>query len=323
MSIPSDNQAGRSPETAAAISVVVPVFNNAGSLDILFAQLSEFEARLAGLDLRLDLIFVDDGSSDGSYDKLLDIKQRRPDTKLIKLTRNFGAVRAGRAGLRHAEGDAVSIVAADLQDSLEKLGEMVERWRAGAKFVICVRSERDDPLVSRAFAALYYRVLNLLVMRDYPRSGFDLMLLDRSMLPYLLQSGPLVAPQLTAYWLGFAPTVVSAKRPARAHGRSSWTFSKRLKLFVDTITSFSVAPIRFLSAIGLITALASLAYGGFIFINALLGNLAVPGFATLVVLISFFSGLILLMLGMIGEYLWRIFAALDDRPESVIEETRF
>jgi polyisoprenyl-phosphate glycosyltransferase len=306
-----------------AISVIVPVFNNANSLDILFAQISEFESRLSDMGLGLDLIFVDDGSSDGSYAKLLEIKQHRPDTKLIKLTRNFGAVRAARAGLRHAEGDALTLLAADLQDSLEKVGEMVERWQAGARFVICVRSERHDPLLSRAFAALYYRILNRLVMRDYPRSGFDLMLVDKAMLPHLLQGGPLVAPQLTAFWLGFAPTIITAERPPRPHGRSSWTFSKRLKLFVDTITSFSVAPIRFLSAIGLITALVSLAYGAYIFISAMLGNFEVQGFATLAVLISFFSGLILLMLGIIGEYLWRIFAALDERPESVIEETRF
>lgn len=307
--------------TGAIVSVVVPVFNNASSLEPLFEQLLAFERDLGEKGLGLELIFVDDGSSDGSYAKLQSINERRPATKLIKLTRNFGAVRASRAGLRFAEGDAITILAADLQDSLEKLAEMVERWRTGAKFVICVRSERHDPLLSRAFAALYYRILNRLVMRDYPRSGFDLMLIDKAILPYLLQGGPLVAPQLTAYWLGFAPTVITAVRPARPHGRSSWTFSKRLKLFVDTITSFSVAPIRFLSAIGMLTALASLVYGAYILINALLGNLAVPGFATLVVLISFFSGLILLMLGIIGEYLWRIFAALDDRPESVIEET--
>jgi polyisoprenyl-phosphate glycosyltransferase len=318
----NDKQQRRPSEENAAISVVVPVFNNAESLNTLFAQMSEFETGLADKGLRLDLIFVDDGSSDGSYTKLLEIKERRPDTKLIKLTRNFGAVRAVRAGLRHAEGDALTLLAADLQDSLEKVAEMVECWQAGTKFVICVRSERHDPLLSRAFAALYYRILNRLVMRDYPKSGFDLMLLDKTMLPYLLQGGPLVAPQLTAYWLGFTPTVISAERPPRPHGRSSWTFSKRLKLFVDTITSFSVAPIRFLSAIGLITALISLAYGSYIFVSALLGNFEIPGFATLAILISFFSGLILLMLGIIGEYLWRIFAALDDRPESVIEETR-
>ncbi len=304
----------------SAISVVIPVFNNSESLDTLFSQITDFETLLTDRDLGLDLIFVDDGSSDGSYEKLLAINERRSGTKVIKLTRNFGAVRAGRAGLRHAGGDAISLVAADLQDSLEKLAEMVERWQAGAKFVICVRSERNDPLLSRAFAALYYRILNRLVMRDYPKSGFDLMLVDKTLLPYLLQGGPLVAPQLTAYWLGFEPTVISAKRPARPHGRSSWTFSKRLKLFVDTITSFSVAPIRFISAIGLLAALASLTYGAYIFVSALLGNFEVPGFATLVVLISFFSGLILLMLGMIGEYLWRIFSALDHRPESVIEE---
>jgi len=305
----------------ATISIVVPVFNNEASLNTLFEQLLAFEAGLEKKGLGLDLIFVDDGSRDGSYAKLKEIYECRPVTKLIKLTRNFGAIPAGRAGLRHAEGDAVTILAADLQDSLEKLREMIDRWQSGAKFVICVRSERHGPLVSRALAALYYNILNRLVMRDYPKSGFDLMLIDKVMLPYLLQGGPLVAPQLTAYWLGFTPMVISAVRPPRPYGRSSWTFAKRFKLFVDTITSFSVAPIRFLSMIGLLTALVSLGYGAYILVSALLGNFAVPGFATLAILISFFSGLILLMLGIIGEYLWRIFAALDDRPESVIEET--
>ena len=302
------------------VSVVVPVYNNEPSLAELFEQLLRFEDEIGIKGLSLELIFVDDGSSDGSYASLLEIRKRRPATKLLKLTRNFGAVSAARAGLRHAGGDAATIFAADLQDSMPKLGEMVDHWLAGSMFVICVRSGRRDALMSRAFSALYYRILNRLVMRDYPASGFDQMLMDKTVLPYVLQGGGLVAPQLSAYWLGFAPAVVSGERGVRPHGRSAWTFSKRFKLFVDTITSFSVAPIRVVSAIGLIASMASLAYGAYIFVSALLGNFEVPGFATLVVLISFFSGLILLMLGIIGEYLWRIFAVLSDRPESVIEE---
>ncbi len=303
------------------LSVVVPVFNNEPSLETLFEQLTAFESGLEDKGLGLELIFVDDGSDDGSYAKLLGIRERRPATKIIRLTRNFGAVAAARSGMRHAEGDVLTLLAADLQDSLDKLGEMIEHWRAGSKFVICLRSSRHDPLTSRLFANLYYRILNRLALRDYPPSGFDLMLLDCTLLPYMLQGSVLVSPQLTAYWLGFEPTLVSGDRAARPHGRSGWTFAKRLRLFVDTVTSFSVAPIRIVSAIGLIAALGGLGYGAYIFINALLGNFEVPGFATLVVLVSFFSGMILLMLGIIGEYLWRIFSVLNERPESVIKET--
>jgi len=306
----------------ASISVVIPVFNNSASLRTLFEQLSVFEAGLAERHLKLDLIFVDDGSSDDSYAILIDHKAQRPATKLIKFTRNFGAVRAVRAGLKHASGDALSLMAADLQDSLEKLTEMVDHWQAGAKFIICVRSQRRDPIISRAFAVLYYGMLKRLILRNYPQGGFDLMLVDKTMLRYLLRGGPLVMPQLTAFWLGFQPTIIYGERPPRPHGKSTFTFAKRLKFFVDTVTTFSVVPIRFFSAVGLITALMSLAYGSYIFVNATLGNFAVQGFATLVVLISFFSGLILMMLGIIGEYLWRIVSALDDRPESVVEESR-
>ncbi len=316
---------GPTPNTAEPrrqmLSVVVPVFNNEPSLDTLFEQLTGFEDGLADKGLGLELIFVDDGSADASYAKLLDIRHRRPATKLIRLTRNFGAVAAARAGMRLAAGDVLTLLAADLQDRLDKLGEMIEHWQAGSKFVICLRSNRRDPLASRLFAGLSYRILNRLALQSYPQSGFDLMLLDRTLLPYMLQGSVLVSPQLTAFWLGFEPAVVSAERAARPHGRSTWTFAKRLKLFVDTITSFSLAPIRIASVIGLMAALGGLGYGAYIFISALLGNFEVPGFATLVVLISFFSGLILLMLGIIGEYLWRIFSVLDERPESVIKET--
>jgi dolichol-phosphate mannosyltransferase len=303
------------------LSVVVPVFNNEPSLDTLFEHLTELESELKGMELGLELIFVDDGSGDGSYAKLLSIRERRPATKVIGLTRNFGAVAATRVGMQHVEGDVLTLLAADLQNSPNKLAEMIEHWRAGSKFVICLRSKRRDPLASRFFASLHYRILNRLALRDYPLSGFDLMLLDRALLPYMLQGSVQVSPQLTAFWLGFEPTVVSGERAARLHGRSGWTFAKRLKLFVDTITSFSVAPIRIVSALGLIAALVGLGYGSFIFVNALLGNFEVPGYATLVVLVSFFSGLILLMLGIIGEYLWRIFSVLNERPESVIKET--
>jgi dolichol-phosphate mannosyltransferase len=165
-------------------------------------------------------------------------------------------------------------------------------------------------------------MLKRLILRNYPQGGFDLMLVDKTILRYLLRGGPLVMPQLTAFWLGFQPTIIYGERPPRPHGKSTFTFAKRLKFFVDTVTTFSVVPIRFFSAVGLITALMSLAYGSYIFVNATLGNFAVQGFATLVVLISFFSGLILMMLGIIGEYLWRIVSALDDRPESVVEESR-
>jgi hypothetical protein len=128
-------------------------------------------------------------------------------------------------------------------------------------------------------------------------------------------------PTLYAFWLGFQPVVLSYHRRVRQHGRSRWTFAKKLKHFVDTISGFSVTPIRIMSLIGIVAALVSFAYGVMIVVAALLGNVEIRGFATLAALISFFSGLILIMLGVLGEYLWRVLEAVNNKPEAIIEET--
>ncbi len=302
------------------VSIVVPVYYNEESLEPLFDRLRVFEAALQQRRLRLELIFVDDGSGDGSLAALQRIRTARPETKIIKLTRNFGALAASKTGLRYATGDCVSILAADLQDPVEKVLEMVDCWRAGRKFVICVRANRDDPWTTKLFAALYYRIIRFLVIRDYPRGGFDLMLMDRDLLPHMLAIGPNTHPNLFAYWLGFEPQVLTYSRQKRQFGRSRWSFRKKVALFIDTLTGFSVAPIRMLAGFGFFVATASFLYGFYILIHALLGEIEVAGFATLVVLITFFSGLILVMLGVVGEYLWRIFDNSQNKPESIVEQ---
>jgi polyisoprenyl-phosphate glycosyltransferase len=303
------------------LSVVIPVYYNEASLPRLFEDLQEFETKLADRGLGLDLIFVDDGSGDDSLAELMKIKQARPATKVIKLTRNFGSVAASKTGFRFVDGDCFCILAADRQDPVAKVLEMVDCWRAGEKFVICARESRDDPAATRFFAAIYYFAIRRLVTPDYPRGGFDLMLLDRSLLPHMIDSGKDTHPNLYAYWLGITPKILLYHREKRTEGRSRWTFRKKAKLFVDTVTGFSVTPLRLISTFGLAAATLSFVYGLYMFINGLLGNIAVPGFTTIIVLLTFFSGLILVMLGIIGEYLWRVFDATQKKPESVIDET--
>jgi len=305
------------------VSIVVPVFYNGESLPHLYAELEKLETRLGELKLGLELIFVDDGSRDTSFSELMKIKQRRPETKVVKLTRNFGSLAAAKAGFGFVTGDCFCILAADLQDPPSLILQMVERWLDGRRFVIAVRESREDPLITRFFAAIYYKIIKYLVARDYPSRGFDLMLLDRSLLTYMQDSGKHTHPNLYAYWLGVEPSTLMYHRAKREHGKSRWTFAKKFKLFIDTITGFSVVPIRLISAFGLIIAVLGFVFGMNIFINALLGRIEVPGYATLIVLLTFFSGLILVMLGIIGEYLWRIFDASQNKPESVIEETYF
>jgi dolichol-phosphate mannosyltransferase len=302
------------------VSLIVPVYYNAESLPLLQQQLIELEQMLLTRGLALELIFVNDGSGDNSLAELLKIKAAREATKVINLSRNFGAVSASKTGFQFVTGDVFTILSADLQEPIEQVMLMVDEWIAGHKFVVSARASRRDAPVTKFFAAIYYSLLELMVVKGYPRGGYDLMMMDKVMLPYMQRSTKNTNPNVYAFWLGFTPKVLYYSRGARRHGRSRWTFRKKVKFLFDTITGFSVTPVRALSAFGVFVALLSFIYGINIALAAMFGSVEVQGFATLAALISFFSGLILIMLGALGEYLWRVFDAVNNKPESVIDE---
>jgi glycosyltransferase involved in cell wall biosynthesis len=302
------------------VSVIVPVYFNEGSLPVLAEELRAVERQLLDRGVALELIFVDDGSGDGSYRELLAIKARRPETVVVKLARNFGAVHAYKTGFRFVTGDCFLCLAADLQDPPSLILDVVDRWLAGSKYVICAREKRRDPFLTRLFAALYYRLLRLLVVKDYPEGGFDLALMDRRMLPHMLAGAKNFNPNVFAFWLGFKPDRISYVRRERKYGRSRWTFAKKLKFFLDTLLGFSIAPLRAVSLVGFVVAVLSVGYGTTVLLNAAFRGSDVPGFATLASLITFLLGTIICILGVIGEYLWRIFDEVNRRPEAVIDE---
>ena len=304
------------------VSVVIPVYFNEGSLPLLFAELVQVERTLLGKQLRLELIFVDDGSGDGSWQQLLKIKEQREATKLVKLTRNFGAIHACKTGVQFVTGDCFTILAADLQDPPELIHAMVDKWLGGAKYVLCARRGRDDPLRSKVFSYLYYRLIRFFVAPDYPSEGYDLCLMDKAILPYFNGSGKNAYTPLFIYWLGFQPEIISYRRRERTHGKSRWTFWKKFNAFVDSLAGFSIVPLRLVSLIGFLASFLSLGYGSFILVNALFGRIEVRGFATVITLLTFLLGVIIIMLGMIGEYIWRIFDEVNKRPEAVIDEIR-
>lgn len=302
------------------ISIVIPVYFNEDSLRPLYEKLAEVEIQLSKHNLSVELIFVDDGSGDASLRELLEIKRMRPHTKVVKLSRNFGAVHASKCGFNFVTGDCFMILAADLQDPPELIIQMVEKWLNGSKFTICERISRDDPISSKIFAWIYYWLLHRLVLSSYPAGGYDLALMDKSLLPHLLNSSKNLYTPLLAYWLGFKPEIIRYHRRKREHGKSRWTFRKKFNAFLDVMLGFSVTPIRLISAIGLGVSLASFSYGLSVFYNAFIGNIPVKGFAALATLICFLLGLIIVMLGVIGEYLWRVFDEMNKRPEVVIDE---
>lgn len=302
------------------VSLVIPVYWNEQSLAPLFGELQGTERRLQERGYNLELIFVDDGSGDHSLVELLKIKQERPETKIIKLARNFGANHASKAGFQFITGDCFATLAADLQDPPDLILRMLDEWERGCKFVMCTRASRGDPLRTKILSTLYYRLLRLLVAKDYPLGGFDVSLMDRALLPYLQNSSKNINIHLFAYWLGFKHAVIRYHRAPRKYGSSRWSFAKRFKFFLDSLLGFSIVPIRMISFIGIVVSFFSFAYGAFIFVNTLRGQSSVPGFATIVALIAFLLGLVIIMLGIIGEYLWRIFDEINKRPESVIDE---
>ena len=308
------------PDHTRKLSIVIPVFFNEPSLPHLFDALLGIERELLEKRVEMELIFIDDGSGDGSLAALLEIKKRRENTVVIKLTKNFGGVHAYKTGLQFVTGDCFINLAADLQDPPELIPGMVDRWLQGTKFIICKRSSRDDPPGSRLFAFIFYKLVRFFVVENYPARGYDLALMDRALLPYLQNSSKNINPPLFTYWLGFEPEVIVYERQKRPFGKSRWTFWKRVTLFLDSLLGFSVAPIRLISLIGFVVSLASFAYGSLISINAVRGKTVVLGFATIVTILSFLLGLIIVMLGVIGEYIWRIFDEINKRPESVIDE---
>lgn len=302
------------------VSLVIPVYFNEGSLPSLFEKLEWFEQSLDRRGLDLELVFVDDGSLDNSLGLLLAFRQSRERTKVIKLSRNFGVAAAVKTGFAHVTGDCFANVAADLQDPLEKVLELVDLWASGARFGICVRESRNDPLSSVLFSKGYYWLLRKLVSRDYPAGGFDIMLLDRQLLPLMLKTSRNVNYHIYAWSLGIKPVVVSYERPKRGAGKSAWSFRKRFNYLIDSLTGFSVTPIRLMLGFGLSIAALSVLYGVWIVVSAFLNRTDVAGFATIVALISFFAGMTLTLIGIIGEYIWRIFDNINFRPETVVDE---
>lgn len=302
------------------VSLVIPVYFNEDSLPLLFDKLAWLEDGLDSRSLDLELVFVDDGSLDGSLDRLLAFRQTRPGTKVIKLSRNFGVAAAVKTGFAHITGDCFANVAADLQDPLEKVLELVDHWAAGARFGVCVRESRNDPLGSVLFSKAYYWLLRKLVSRDYPVGGFDIMLLDRQLLPLMLRTSRNVNHHVYAWSLGIKPAIVRYERPRRSAGKSAWTFRKRFNYLIDSLTGFSVTPIRLMLGFGLSTAAVSVLYGAWIVVSALSGRADVAGFPTIVALMTFFGGMTLTLVGIVGEYIWRIFDNINYRPEAVVDE---
>jgi len=268
------------------------------------------------------LVFVDDGSGDNSLKILKKFQSEYPNSiKVIKLTRNFGSMAAIQAGFTVASGDCVGMISADLQDPPEKFLEMLSQWEKGSKAVFAIRQDREENFLQIFFAGIYYSLIRKFAIANYPTGGFDFLLLDRQVIIELNKVQEKNTNIMTlAFWLGFQPVMLPYIRRQRVKGKSRWTLSKKIKLFVDTFVAFSFFPIRLLSILGMLVAACSFLYGAFVLFYWFVYGIEVKGWVPTIVVLTFTSGLQMAMLGVLGEYLWRTLDEIRRRPQFVIDE---
>ncbi|WPP42087.1 glycosyltransferase family 2 protein [Paenibacillus hunanensis] len=300
-------------------SIVVPIYFNALNIPHTVPRLQKLQELLP--DCELEFVFVDDGSKDNSFQLLLEAKQQDERIKVIKLSRNFGSMSAIQAGLQYASGDCIGVIAADLQDPPELFVDMIKEWRNGKKVVLATRSDREESLSQKMFSNSYYYLLEKFALKDYPKGGFDFLLVDKQVAQEVIDIGEKNTNVMSLiYWLGHDREYFPYVREERKLGKSRWTMSKKIKLFIDSFVSFSYMPIRFMSALGVITALLSFLYGVYVVVGALSGWIPIQGWTTIIALITFLLGIIMVMLGIIGEYLWRILDESRNRPSFIVDE---
>jgi dolichol-phosphate mannosyltransferase len=310
------------------LSVVVPCFNEEAVLELTHRRLLESLGADASFDL--EIVYVNDGSRDRTEGMLFELADRDPRVRVVSFTRNFGHQPAVSAGLRYATGDAVAVIDADLQDPPEVILRLMERWREGYDVVNAVRESRKEGVAKRFAYALFYRTYRRLASIDVPLDSGDFALMDRRVVEVMN-----ALPEKNRFvrglrsWSGFRQTGVAYERQSRAAGETKYSFRKLVGLAFDGIVNFSTAPLSLIFGMGVATAvlalLAAAAYLAWRIVDLpILGYTPgqAPGFTTLILVILFFSGVQLISIGILGEYLGRIYQETKMRPTYVVKEVR-
>jgi dolichol-phosphate mannosyltransferase len=301
------------------ISLVVPVYNESEVIGAFYDRASRALGALTEADY--EVVFVDDGSRDDSYRQLAGFAAADPRVRVLKLSRNFGHQIAITAGIDYARGDCVVVIDADLQDPPEVIAQMVARWRDGFDVVYGVRAERDgEGAVKLMTASAFYRVLEKLTQIQIPQNVGDFRLMSRraaGQLKQLREKDRFVRGLVS--WIGFNQTGVSYSRDKRYAGVTKYPYRKMIKFAFDGITSFSTVPLKLATWSGYSASLLAFLYLVSVFVQKALGY-TVEGWATIMVALLFLGGVQLVCLGIVGEYIGRIFNEVKPRPMYVLEE---
>ena len=305
--------------TDPILSIVVPLFNEAENLDSLFSRVAEVCDRL---QVSYEIICVDDGSQDCTVQEVLTYRQQNPAIKLVVLSRNFGKEIALTAGLDAAGGAAIVPIDADLQDPPELIESLMERWREGYDVVLATRrTRRGESWLKRLTARGFYKTIARLSPIPIPFNTGDFRLMDRKVLQ-VVQKMPERARFMKGMfaWVGFRTTQIYYDRPSRYRGQSRWNYWKLWNFAVDGIASFSTIPLKIWSYLGLVVSLLAFSYGLFLVGRTILLGADVPGYASIMVAVLFLGGIQLVSLGVLGEYLARIYEEVKGRPLYVVRD---
>ncbi|MCR6626426.1 MAG: glycosyltransferase family 2 protein [Pseudoxanthomonas sp.] len=298
-------------------SLIIPVYRNAENIDELVPACQTLHE---ALNRRLEVIFVVDGSPDDSHDRL---KARLPSSglraQLISLSRNFGSFAAIREGMLHARGEFAAVMAADLQEPPELVLEFFSRLENGeGDIAFGVREARNDPMMSKMFSAMFWRIYRSFVQRDVPVGGVDVFATNRAFLDRLTGFSEANSSLLALlFWMGGRRIFVPYTRRERIHGKSAWTFRKKFNYLLDSIFAFTDAPIRLLLASGILGMALAVTLGIAVLLARLLGEVDVPGYTGTMLAVLFFGGLNALGLGLVGNYAWRAYENTKHRPLSI------
>lgn len=303
------------------VNIIIPCYNEKDNLDLLFKKLDEV---LIIPGYHFNYLFVDDGSSDGTFDYLKKKANSRKTVRVLRLSRNFGSHIGISAGIENSvDVDAIVLIPADLQEPPELIPDLLRKWEEGIEVVWTIREKRAQSFVSKLFSRIFYKLfINGSNLRNYPREGPSaFFLLDHKVVKEWRKFGEsnrmiigLIA------WMGFKQTKVYYRQNERISGKSSWGFMKLVKIAVDSFVSFSFAPIRFISYIGIIVSLIGFLYAMVLIFNKIFFGIGPTGWTSIMIIMLFLGGIQLITLGIIGEYVWRGVEESRKRPLYLISE---
>lgn len=309
----------QNPSSTPLLSVIVPVYFNAESLPILHDRLNQVSQTLN--NAKFEFVFVDDRSGDNSFEVLKKIASKDSRVKVIRLSKNFGSFVACLAGLSHCKGDTATIIAADLQDPPELIIKFFEKWQQGNKVICAVRAAREENPLKVFIANIYYRLLRKYALNEMPKGGFDSVMVDRKIIDFLVATKEKNTSLMgLILWAGFDRCYIDYTKQERLHGKSRWTLSKKIKYFIDSFLGFSYIPIRAISVFGIITAIIAIISAIYIVFQTLFVGVDVKGFPTTIVVILLSSAIQMLMIGVLGEYIWRNLEETRKRPVFLVDQ---